>query len=122
MRDLTKPDSDYLDHLKHRATKSLFDQYFGGVYGGLGDGDFIREGLRLGKLIHTEDLPYSITRFYDNDDYGNTYTICDKSRYQEALAEILILIRFGLCVPYGTGQLVLTRQLNLLQLLNLGYA
>ncbi|THC94933.1 hypothetical protein EYZ11_005572 [Aspergillus tanneri] len=60
LRDLAELGSDYLlDHLKHRATNSLCDQYASGVHGGPGDAEFIinRDILELRSSLkkkHTQ--------------------------------------------------------------------
>ncbi|OOF90355.1 hypothetical protein ASPCADRAFT_179201 [Aspergillus carbonarius ITEM 5010] len=120
IRDITKPNSDYLlDHLKHRATTSLTDQYAEGVNGGPGDAAFIQESMRVHHLRHARTFRHSFTLFAYGEEYGRSYTVSDSAKYQQVMAGMSSAVEAGICVPQSTGQLILVRQLYLLQALNI---
>jgi hypothetical protein len=120
LRDITEPESDYLlDHLKDRATKSLFDQYREGVNGGPGDHAFISNSMRVNNLRHVNPFKYSFTLFIDEDQYGQSFRVTDPAKYRETMAGLSVAVNAGLCVPQSTGELILERQLYLLQALNI---
>ncbi|KAF4974893.1 hypothetical protein FZEAL_8259 [Fusarium zealandicum] len=114
-RDITEPGSDFLlRQLKHRATKSLFDQYAAGPDGGPGDHAFIDEMVRTKGLRHVNSYKNCWTFFMD-DNYGKSFQVHDK----RAMAGFTPAIQAGLCIPQSTGEFVLQRQINLLQALNI---
>ncbi|RHZ43625.1 uncharacterized protein CDV56_100351 [Aspergillus thermomutatus] len=120
LRDLTQPESDYLlNHLKHRATKSLSDQYREGVHGSLGDHAFILESMRVNHLRHTDPFRHCFTLFIDEDKYGQSFKVADSAKYREVMAGLSTAVNAGLCVPQSTGELILQRQMYLLQALNI---
>ncbi|GIJ87097.1 hypothetical protein Asppvi_006000 [Aspergillus pseudoviridinutans] len=119
LRDLTQPESDYLlDHLKHRATKSLSDQYHEGVHGSPGDHAFILESMRVNHLRHVNPFRNSFTLFIEEDQYGQSYDVTDSAKYREMMTGLSTAVNAGLCVPRSTGELILQRQMYLLQALN----
>lgn len=84
LRDITEPGSDYLlDLLKHRATKSLCEQYREGVNGDQGDAAFISNSMRVNNLRHVDSFKYCFTLFIDEDQYGQSFRVSDPSRYRE---------------------------------------
>lgn len=120
LRDIGEPESDFLlDILKHRATKSISEQYIEGVNGGPGDATFILESMRTTGLRHNKTFRYSFTVFLDEDRYGQSFTVPDRTRYQEVMAGMSKGVEAGLVVPQSTGELILERQTYLLQCLNI---
>lgn len=122
LRDVAQPDSDFLlDHLRHRACRSVFEQYKEGPNGGLGDERFIAESMRNTGLRHvrTQSLRYCFTLFFDENQYGESYCVSDPGKYREVMNGLSAAVRAGLCVPQATGELIMERQLYLLQALNI---
>ncbi|KAK3939513.1 ipa protein [Diplogelasinospora grovesii] len=118
LRDLTEPGSDILlDILKHRATKTLGEQYIGGVNGGPGDYALIDEMMHTKNLRHVDDFKDCWTFFMDGEEYGASFRIL--AEHAETLADFAPAIRAGLCIPQSTGELILNRQITLLQSLNI---
>ena len=113
LRDLTKPDSDFaIDLLKHYATKPLEELYATGVYDGPGDAEFIKTSMRENGLRYSKQLPYSVTLFMPGDQYEYSFTVNEPAMYNQPLVDS------GHCVPRTTGELILSRQLYLMQALN----
>jgi hypothetical protein len=120
LRDITEPESDYLlDLLKHRATKSLFNQYCEGVNGGQGDAEFISNSILVINLRHINSFKYCFTLFMDEDRYGESFKVTDPARYNETMVGLSVAVKAGLCVPQSTGELILERQFYTLQALNI---
>jgi hypothetical protein len=121
LRDLTQPESDHLlQILEHRATNPLTEQYREGVHGGKGDAEVIFENMRRHNLRYSEEFPNSSTLFLDEERYGQSFITCDKATYREMMAGVLLpAVRAGVRVPRSTGELILTRQLYILQILNI---
>lgn len=117
LRDITEPGSDFLGLLKYRATKSLFEQYCYGTNGGPGEHGFINEMMRTEGLHHAEPFKDCYTMFLDDEGYGKSYRVL--SDHAETQAHFAPAILAGLCVPQSTGELILQRQINLLQCLNI---
>ncbi|KAG4274524.1 hypothetical protein FPRO04_09191 [Fusarium proliferatum] len=70
LEDITAPNSDFLlDILKHRSTKTLFEQYAEGVSGTLGDRHLIEKMVREKNLRHVDPFKHSYTYFCD-EKYG----------------------------------------------------
>jgi hypothetical protein len=100
LRDITEPGSDYLlDLLKHRATKSLYEQYAQGVNGGPGDHSFILNSMRVNNLRHIDTFKNSFTIFMDEEGYGQSYRATGGARYKETMAGLSVAVNAGLCVP-----------------------
>ncbi|KAH6896032.1 hypothetical protein B0T10DRAFT_397431 [Thelonectria olida] len=113
LRDITAPGSDFLlDHLKYRASKSLFEQYLGGPNDGPGDYGIIIDSMRTKNLRHVDSYEDSYTFFLD-EKYGASFKLL--SEKAETLAEFAPAIKAGLCVPQSTGELILHRQIFFLQ-------
>jgi hypothetical protein len=111
LRDITEPESDYLlDLLKHRAAKSLCEQYREGVNGGQGDAAFISNSMRVNNLRHVDSFKYCCTMFMDEDTYGQSFRVTDPARYREIMAGLSVAVNAGLCVPQSTGEFILERQ------------
>ncbi|PGH17491.1 hypothetical protein AJ79_01091 [Helicocarpus griseus UAMH5409] len=117
--DLTKPGSDLLDILRQRATKSLCEQYCEGVNGVPGDALFIMESMRVNNLRHSESFRYCFTMFMDEEKYGMSYRVTDARRYNETMVDLSVAVKAGACVPQSTGELILLRQMYLMQALNI---
>ncbi|GAO19768.1 hypothetical protein UVI_02041690 [Ustilaginoidea virens] len=119
LRDVAKPGSDFLLHLlQHRATVPLSEQYCRGVVDGeLGDHGFILKMMTEKGLRHAQRFKDSYTLFYDDEEYGNSITIV--SGRAESLAALAPGIRAQVVVPQSMGELIITRQTTILQLLNI---
>ncbi|KAK7419619.1 hypothetical protein QQX98_003210 [Neonectria punicea] len=118
LHDISEPGSDFaLDLIKHRATTSLFEQYCTGINGGQGDHQLIETMIQTKNLRHVRTFVHCYTFFTDDQNYGASFEIT--SHYEESLATFAPAIKAGLCVPQATGELILTRQINLLQALNI---
>lgn len=100
-----------------RATKSLYDQYFAGTNASPGDHEFIYEMMRTKHLRHVESFKDCYTFFLDGEEYGKSYRVL--AEHTETLNDFAPAIRAGLCIPQSTGELVLQRQVALLQSLNI---
>ncbi|RYP46775.1 hypothetical protein DL768_007064 [Monosporascus sp. mg162] len=112
LRDITAPQSDFfLDLLKHRATTSLEEQYVSG------DHELITKMMRTRNLRHIDPFKDCYTFFIDGDMYGNSVRLVKDK--EESLQAFQPAIRAGLCVPQSTGELILLRQHQLLQCLNI---
>ncbi|EUC43584.1 hypothetical protein COCMIDRAFT_7017 [Bipolaris oryzae ATCC 44560] len=120
LRDVTSPSSNFfLDMLKHRATSPLQAQYTTGFNGRPGDHAHIldmmqRKNLRLNDVSQYKDC---YTLFLTEDGYGESVKILAEK--QEVLANMKPAMQAGFIVPQATGELILMRQINLLQLLNI---
>jgi hypothetical protein len=120
IRDITSPSSDFfLDMLKHRATSSLQAQYTDGFGGRPGDHAHIVDMMKRKnlKLINASQYEGCYTLFLTEDGYGESVKILAEKR-EEVLANMKPAIEAQLIVPQTTGELILMRQTNLLQLLN----
>ncbi|PHH85550.1 hypothetical protein CDD83_255 [Cordyceps sp. RAO-2017] len=118
LRDIAEPGSDFLLHLlRHRATKSLYEQYCEGANGAPGDRDLIIDMMLTRNLRHVDSFKDCFTIFLDNDQYGMSSRMV--SHHAETLAKLQPAIQAGVCVPQSTGELILMRQLYLLQSLNI---
>ena len=114
LRDITDPSSDsLLDLLKHRAEASLFQQYCRGLRSGPGDHAHIVEMMHTENLKHVNSFHNCYTFFTDDDKYGNSYHLV--SNIAQTLRAFAPAIQAGLCVPQSTGELILQRQIFLLQ-------
>ncbi|KAG5938435.1 hypothetical protein E4U53_008014 [Claviceps sorghi] len=117
--DIAEPESDFLlRHLKHRATTSLSQQYCDGVDGELGDHGFICEMMAKKGLRAAQEYKDCYSLFYSEEQYGNAIRIAPQHR-QEVLSQLASAIRGQLIVPQSVGELIITRQTTLLQVLNI---
>ncbi|KAL7944725.1 hypothetical protein V8C42DRAFT_353560 [Trichoderma barbatum] len=113
MYDISTDPNFLLNHFKHRATKSLFEQFSVGPYGGLGDGPYII------KRLKGDDFLLEVSTSCTND-----YVTFKKDRYADffefvqnrevALKLFEPLIRTGVCVPRPIGDQIFNRQYALL--------
>ncbi|EDO00331.1 hypothetical protein SS1G_14201 [Sclerotinia sclerotiorum 1980 UF-70] len=115
---VTEPDF-LLDHLRHRATTSLLDQYREGVRDGPGDCIFILESMRDNNLRHVDDFKYCYTRFDNEDTYGRSIRSTTAAHHRDFTTELAIAFQSRAIIPQEVGELVLTRQLYILLQLNL---
>ena len=113
LRDITDPNStSLLDILKHRATHSPSEQYAEGVNGGPGDHEAIVNSMRTQGLRHIDDFKDCWTFFIDGR-YGSSFKIVQEK--EQTLAGFAPAIEAGYCIPQSVGELVLQRQMYLLQ-------
>ncbi|KIW66112.1 hypothetical protein PV04_08316 [Phialophora macrospora] len=118
LRDITDPESDFfLDLLKYRATNTLLDQYMTGLNGGPGDHAFIKQMMDTRNLHLANPDKNGFTLFLDEDQYGQSMTIVREA--SQVLAGLATAIRANRCVPQELGELILQRQLYMLQSLNI---
>ncbi|KAF4500077.1 Ipa [Fusarium agapanthi] len=119
LKDITDPNSNlFLDMLKHRATTSLPEQYFSGHNGTAGDLDLIDEMARIRNLRHVDDFKNCFT-FFDESEYGFSFRVPAGQNVKEALPGMESAIQQRYIIPQSLGELILQRQLYLLQALNI---
>ncbi|KAH5300068.1 hypothetical protein HBI24_111710 [Parastagonospora nodorum] len=121
IRDIVSPSSDFLlDMLKFRATVPLQTQYTSGFNGRPGDHAHIIDMMHKKnlKLKNASELKNCYTLFITEDGYGQSVKIA-ASKQDEVLATMKKAMDAQLIVPQATGDLILMRQINLLQLLNI---
>ncbi|KAK1687718.1 hypothetical protein BDP55DRAFT_548952 [Colletotrichum godetiae] len=117
LRDLTEGPEHLLNMLEHRAKKTLMEQYCDGPNGGAGDHGIIDESMRTRNLRSAEPYKDCYTLFADGEMYGKSWHIVKE--HKEALRGFEPAIRAGRCIPQAKGELVLHRQISLLQTLNI---
>lgn len=118
LRDLTNPESDLLlDLLKFRATNTLLHQYMTGLNGSPGDHAFIKGMMDTRNLRLANAEKNGFTLFLDKDRYGQSMTIMREA--SQVRAGLEPAIRANLCVSQELGELILQRQLYMLQSLNI---
>ncbi|KAL1792916.1 hypothetical protein ACET3X_009423 [Alternaria dauci] len=121
LRDIASPSSEFfLDMLKHRATLPLQTQYTTGFNGRPGDHAHIVDMMQRKnlKLINASQYKDCYTLFLTEDGYGESVKIVADKKV-EVLANMKPAIQAQMIVPQATGDLILMRQMNLLQLLNI---
>ncbi|KAH7400998.1 hypothetical protein DE146DRAFT_485075 [Phaeosphaeria sp. MPI-PUGE-AT-0046c] len=121
IRDIASPSSDFLlDMLKFRATTPLRTQYMSGFNGRPGDHAHIVDTMKRKnlRLNNEAQLKHCYTLFITEDGYGQSVKIAAGKR-EEVLANMKAAMDAQLIVPQATGELILMRQINLLQLLNI---
>lgn len=120
IRDLTASSPDHLlDMLKYRTTTSLTVQYKVGVNGDPGDYLFILDMMRRKNLRHKKTFANCYTLFLDESDYGQSIELHAAIKRKEILARLTAAMDARVVVPQATGELIMWRQLHLLQHLNL---
>lgn len=118
LRDLTEPGSDRLiDMIRSRASRTLIEQYCSsddapGDYFVI-DEMMCTQGLRL-EESHGR---YCWMYFVDMDKYGATMRFLDP--WVELEPEVERAIRLKCIIPQDTGELVLARQMCMLQAMNI---
>ncbi|KAL5594745.1 hypothetical protein BROUX41_001659 [Berkeleyomyces rouxiae] len=118
LEDVTKPGSQYLVELiEHRTSKSLTEQYAEGLDGGPGDYHFILDMINSRRLRcpEKESLKNCWTLFIQGDDYGTSYRIID----ERAKTGFGPAIKANVCIPQNVAELILHRQMYLLQVMNI---
>ena len=121
LHDITAHSSDlFLDVLKHRATTSLLDQYMEGADGAPGDYHHIIEMVEEEKLslINPSRYKNCWTQFYCEESYGESIEIMPALK-KEILMNLRKPIEARFIIPRAIGELVLARQVYLLQALNI---
>ncbi|KAF5656297.1 hypothetical protein FHETE_11057 [Fusarium heterosporum] len=117
LADIADPNSNLLiDILKYRATKSLSEQYSEGVNGSPGDFALIDEMTKKKNLRHVNSFTNCYTFFYD-EKYGESIQISSE-HLDQVLASLRMVIDRGILIPQALGELILQRQITLLQCLN----
>lgn len=115
LRDITEAGSDFLlDLLKHRATKNIFEQYCEGVNGRPGDHLFIHDMVLNKGLRYAQEMKNCYSLFLDQNDYGKGFELM----HGKTLADIPALqpaIQSGCVIAQSTGELLLNRQMYMLQ-------
>ncbi|KAK1833499.1 hypothetical protein QBC39DRAFT_254518 [Podospora conica] len=117
LRDLTADPDWLLNILKHRATRSLSQQYAAGINGQPGDHAHIVEMMAKRNLAHVDSFKDCYTFFVDSAEYGFSFKIAEYKKLW--LAYLATAIKAQLCIPQSVGELVLNRQMYLLQSLNI---
>ncbi|KAF3810416.1 hypothetical protein GCG54_00000463 [Colletotrichum gloeosporioides] len=108
LRDLTDPDEDrLLDIMANRAVPDLIDQYR------VNDKDFIERRMETHELRVNATFRDAYIMFIDSDQYGQAVQIP-----RSKMNEIAWAFRMGNMLPKGIGEMILCRQLFLLQRLN----
>ncbi|KAL3480182.1 hypothetical protein BJX99DRAFT_254775 [Aspergillus californicus] len=119
LRDLTEPGPESLmSKLRYRATTTLHEQYAAGPDGEPGDAAVIFHSMEQG-LEHAQPFPNEFTKFIGDDDYGRSMEARDSATYQQVMAGMATAVKAGLVVPRATGELIIQRQMVLLQSLNI---
>ncbi|TLD34354.1 hypothetical protein PspLS_01215 [Pyricularia sp. CBS 133598] len=104
--DVAESGPDYLlGILKHRATSSVYDQFFSGPDGSAGD-----------RWRHVFKNCYTV--FWDEEKYGWSMKV-DPSHKEEVLAGLKKAIDAGVLLSQDYGELILMRQVTILQVLNI---
>ena len=117
LRDITTESEFLLVLLKHRATNTLLDQYMAGPNGGPGDHAIMEHSMETRNLRLKDPVKDGFTLFLDGDKYGRSFEIMRDA--PEAWAAVEMARRANLCVPQELGDLILQRQLYMLQTLNI---
>ncbi|KAJ0272903.1 hypothetical protein Brms1b_007452 [Colletotrichum noveboracense] len=108
LRHLTDPDEDrLLDIMANRAIPDLIDQYR------VNDKDFIEKRMETHELRVNATFRDAYIMFVDSDQYGQAVQIP-----RSKMNEIAWAFRMGNMLPKGIGEMILCRQLFLLQRLN----
>ncbi|ROW04777.1 hypothetical protein VMCG_04773 [Cytospora schulzeri] len=119
LKDITEPGSVFLlDLLRHRATQSLVHQYATGMKPGEpGDHEFIVDMMRTRNLRHIDSFKDCWSFFMSDEDYGMSYRVT--ADHEGFLSHMTPAIQARICVPQETGELIIARQLQLLQALTI---
>ncbi|CAJ2502431.1 Uu.00g098250.m01.CDS01 [Anthostomella pinea] len=118
LRDVTAPGSDHLlEILKHRAITTLEEQYLSGANSRTGDHELIMNMMRTRNLQHVDSFRDCYTFFMEGERYGQSFKLLKEK--EQTLAAFQPSIDAGLCIPQSAGELILTRQIYMLQCLNI---
>ncbi|KAI6355305.1 hypothetical protein MCOR25_008240 [Pyricularia grisea] len=121
LRYVAESGPDYLlGILKHRDTSSVYDQFFSGPDGSPGDQWVIGNNMRTRNLQHSqrhtfEDC-YSV--FWDEEKYGCSIEVEGRQK-DKVLAGLKKAVDAGVLFSQDYGELVLMRQITILQVLNI---
>ncbi|RBR09087.1 uncharacterized protein FIESC28_10027 [Fusarium coffeatum] len=119
LEDITDPESNLLlDILKHRATKSLSQQYRSGHNGTAGDLDLIEDMARTRNMRPVGDFENCFTVFCKGK-YGFSFHVNAGQKGKEFLSGLESAFQQRKIIPQSLGELILRRQLVLLQILNI---
>ncbi|RDW79311.1 uncharacterized protein DSM5745_06163 [Aspergillus mulundensis] len=121
IQDLTAPSPDpstLMAHLRHRALSPLLEQYAQGPNGQPGDADVIFHGMERG-LQYSESYRYEFTQFIDEESYGVSMAARDGNMYRQVMAGMQAAVDSRHIVPRSAGELILARQVSILQALNI---
>lgn len=121
LQDLTKSSPDVLlNILRYRATSSLQEQYTGEDDKSRGDHAHVVDMMRHKNLplVDASKLANCWTFFFNEKRYGQSVKIRSDKR-DEVLTSFGPAIRAQVIIPQAIGELVLMRQLNILQALNI---
>ncbi|KAL2809126.1 hypothetical protein BJX63DRAFT_435437 [Aspergillus granulosus] len=113
----TDPDF-FLSRLQHSATHTLHEQYLQGPDGQAGDGQVIRTSMQQG-LCASKRYPFELTRMMDDAEYGESFKARDSATYHKMMSALSYAIDAGAIAPRGTAELVMQRQLYILQSFNI---
>ncbi|KAJ3947829.1 uncharacterized protein N0V96_002064 [Colletotrichum fioriniae] len=102
---------------EHRIKKTPMEQYCYGLNGGKGDADVIQESMRTQGLRPPASDKDWYMLFSDGEWYGCTVYLPEKD--EKSLGGLVPAIRAGLVPPRDIGELILKRQVTLLQSLNI---
>lgn len=89
-----------------------------GVYDGPGEAEIIKTSMRETGLRYFKQLPYSLTFFIPGDEYEKSFRATDPAMYRQVISDFQLFVDSRHCVPQTTGELILSRQLYLLQALD----
>ncbi|PKK42786.1 hypothetical protein CI102_12255 [Trichoderma harzianum] len=103
LNDVSTSAKFLLNHFKHRATTSLFEQYRVGLDGALGDGPFVTEKVNKKQLRPRPNRPNYYYIFTEKW-YGDLLELDKEDKGTETL------IKGGDCVSYAVGSLIWHRQ------------
>lgn len=117
LEDISNKPDFLLGHLKHRGTTSLFHQYCHGAHGKLGDRNVIIEMTRDSQDRHIDPLKVSLALFGDMP-YGQFVDFEPTSNISAQLAVFKPVMLAGFCVPRSIGELILKRQILIIQKFN----
>lgn len=118
MQNISNKPEFLLGHLKHRGTTSLFHQYCHGAHEKLGDRNAVIEMTRDSQDRHIDPLRFSLALFGDMP-YGHFVDFEPNSNINEKLAVFKPVMLAGFCVPRSIGEMILKRQLLIIQKLNI---
>ncbi|KAM0551828.1 hypothetical protein ACHAPJ_008163 [Fusarium lateritium] len=107
-----------LDMLKHRATKTFYEQYHGGVNGTAGDYELVNQIVQ-GNISSCTNAYKDCYTFFREDEqlYGHSFKVDPHD--DKYAAKLRTALENGDCIPQQVGELVLKRQLTLLQCLKI---
>ncbi|KAL2846164.1 hypothetical protein BJY01DRAFT_213521 [Aspergillus pseudoustus] len=119
LQQLAGPDPEFfLSRFHFRATHTLHEQYSQGPDGQPGDGQVIRTSMQQGLRAATR-YPLELTRMMDDAEYGESFKVGDSATYNKMMSDLSYAINSGAIAPRGAAELVMQRQLYILQFFNI---